>query len=94
MHKIVTVDVLDGYRLDLTFDDNTRGLADLHELVGSGVFALWNDYSAFQRVKIGDCGELIWSDAIDLCPDSLYMQVTAKSPSDVFPSLKREPVNA
>jgi hypothetical protein len=94
MHKVLSVKVLDGYRLDLTFDDGTRGLADLHELVGSGVFALWNDYRAFQAVKIGDGGELVWSDTVDLCPDSLYMQVTGKSPSDVFPSLKREPVNA
>ena len=94
MHKIVSIAVLDGYRLDLTFEDGIRGLADLHDLVGSGVFSLWNDYSAFQNVKIGDCGELVWSDVVDLCPDSLYMRVTKKSPSDVFPSLKREPVNA
>jgi hypothetical protein len=94
MHKIVSVDVLDGYRLDLTFEDGTRGLADLRHLVGSGVFALWSDYRAFQAVKVGEGGELIWSDAVDLCPDSLYMQVTGKSPSDVFPSLARERVNA
>jgi hypothetical protein len=94
MHRILSVVVLDGYQLDLTFDDGTRGLADLHELVGSGVFALWNNYRTFQNVKIGDGGELVWSDIVDLCPDSLYMRVTGKSPSDVFPSLKGEPVNA
>ncbi len=94
MHKVLSVKVLEGYRLDLTFDDGTSGLADLHGLVGSGVFALWNDYRAFQAVKIGDGGELVWSDAVDLCPDAMYIQVTGKSPSDVFPSLKREAVNA
>jgi hypothetical protein len=94
MHKILHVDVLDGYRLDLTFEDGTRGQADLHALVGSGVFSLWNDYGAFRSVKIGDGGELVWSDVVDLCPDSLYLQVTGKSPSDIFPDLKREPVNA
>ena len=41
--------------------------------VGSGVFALWNDYRAFQAVKIGDGGELVWSDAVDLCPDAMYI---------------------
>jgi hypothetical protein len=94
MHKIVSVDVLSDYRLDLTFKDGTRGLADLHELVGIGVFALWNDYSAFRNVKIGDSGELVWSGGVDLCPDSLYLQVTGKNPEDVFPNLKREPMNA
>jgi hypothetical protein len=94
MHRIIAVAVLEDYRLDLTFEDGTRGVADLHELVGSGVFALWTNYGAFQKVKIGDSGELIWSDVVDLCPDSLYLRVTGKVPSDVFPSLQREPVNA
>jgi hypothetical protein len=94
MHRIVAVAVLDNYRLDLTFEDGTRGVADLHELVGSGVFALWNDYGAFQKVEIGDFGELVWSDVVGLCPDSLYLRVTGKTPSDIFPSLQRERVNA
>jgi Protein of unknown function (DUF2442) len=94
MHKIISVNVLDDYRVDLTFEDGTRGQADLHELVGSGVFSLWNDYAVFRDVKIGDSGELLWSETVDLCPDSLYMQVTGKSPSDVFPCLRREAMNA
>ncbi len=94
MHKVISVNVLDDYRLDLTFEDGTCGQADLHELVGSGVFSLWNDYAAFRNVKIGDSGELLWSDTVDLCPDSLYLQVTGKKPGDIFPSLKGEPVNA
>jgi hypothetical protein len=94
MNKIVSVGVLDGYRLDLTFEDGIRGVVDLHDLVGSGVFELWNDYAAFQKVRIGDGGELVWSDVVDLCPDSLYLRLTGKSPSDIFPNLKREAVNA
>ena len=94
MHKIVRVSVLDVYQLDLTFDDGTLGLADLHDLVGSGVFALWNDYAAFQSVRIGDSGELVWSDQVDLCPDSLYLRVTGKRPEDIFPCLAGEPANA
>jgi hypothetical protein len=94
MHKIVHVAVLDGYRLNLTFEDGVRGSVDLHGLIGTGVFSLWNDYDAFRNVKIGDSGELVWSEQVDLCPDSLYLQVTGKSPEDIFPNLKRESVNA
>jgi len=94
MHKIVRVDVLDGYRLDLTFEDGTHGPVDLGELVGSGVFAAWNDYGVFQSVKIGDGGELVWSESVDLCPDSLYLRVTGKSLEEVFPRLKQEPIHA
>ncbi|MBU4273423.1 MAG: DUF2442 domain-containing protein [Planctomycetes bacterium] len=94
MHKITRVDVLDDYLLSLSFDDGMRGTVDLHDLAGSGVFALWNDYEAFRNVKIGDSGELVWSDQVDLCPDSLYLQVTGKSAGDVFPGLKNELANA
>ena len=94
MYKITNAEVLEDYRLSLTFSDGIRGTVDLSALAGSGVFALWNDYGEFQKVKIGDAGELIWSDQVDLCPDSLYLQVTGKRPEDVFPSLKHELVHA
>jgi hypothetical protein len=94
MHKITNVEVLDQYRLAVAFEDGVHGTVDLHSLVGSGVFAIWTDYDAFRRVRIGDSGELIWSEDVDLCPDSLYLQATGKDPAEVFPGLKRELANA
>ena len=94
MHKITCVDVLDHYQLRLTFADGTCGTVDLHDLVGSGVFALWSNYEAFRNVKIGEAGELAWSDQVDLCPDSLYLRVTGKRPDEVFPGLKQELTHA
>ena len=90
MHKIIKVIVLDGYRLDLIFDDQTRGIVDLSGLVGRGVFTLWHDYNVFRKVEIGQAGELIWAEQLDLCPDSLYLKVTGRKPEDVFPALKHE----
>jgi len=94
MYKITHVEVLEEYRLSLTFSDGVQGTVDLSSLAGSGVFALWNDYSEFRNVRIGDTGELIWSDQVDLCPDALYLQVTARAPEDLFPGLKHEMAHA
>ena len=94
MHRITRAEALAGYRIDLSFADGTKGIADLSSLAGQGVFALWNDYAEFLNVSIGDTGELIWSDRIDLCPDSLYLKVTGKEPADVFPALRHEPAHA
>ena len=88
MHKVTHIDVLDEYRLSLTFEDGTCGTVDLSDLVGSGVFALWNRYEDFRNVRIGDSGELVWSDEVDLCPDSLYLQVTGKSPEEIDECLR------
>ena len=94
MRKISKVKVLQGYRLELAFDDGVSGVVDLSDLVGKGVFSLWRDRHAFEQVRIGSIGELVWGDQIDLCPDSLYLKATGKRPEEVFPALRREPVHA
>jgi len=94
MVKITKVTVLANYRLELAFDDGVRGVVDLSDLVGKGVFALWRDPDIFEKVQIGSFGELIWLDKIDLCPDSLYLKVTGKNLEEVFPSLRCEPIYA
>jgi hypothetical protein len=94
MRKVTAVKVLEGFRLELTFDDGIHGTVDLSDLAGKGVFALWSDRFAFEQVEIGSSGELAWGDKVDLCPDSLYLKVTNKSPQDLFPALRREPAQA
>ena len=94
MRRISKVKVLPGYRLELEFDDGVSGTVDLADTVGKGVFALWRDPLAFDRVRIGSSGELVWDDRIDLCPDALYLQVTGKQPEDIFPALRAQPTHA
>jgi hypothetical protein len=94
MRKITRVKVLQAYRLELTFDDGACGTVDLSYLVGEGVFALWRDRPAFEQVRIGSSGELVWGDRVDLCPDALYLKVTGKKPEEVFPALRHEPSHA
>ncbi len=94
MRKIISVCVLDGYRLELVFDDQERGVVDLSADVGKGVFSLWQEYHVFRNVEVGSSGELRWGDAVDLCADALYLQATGKKPEDLFPELRRENVNA
>jgi len=62
--------------------------------IEQGVFALWRDPLAFDRVRIGSSGELVWDDRIDLCPDALYLKVTGKKPEDIFPALRDQPTHA
>ncbi len=94
MRKITQVEVLQAYRVELTFDDGTSGTVDLSDLAGKGVFTYWNDPAAFGQVRIGSSGELVWSDQVDLCPDALYLKVTGKKPEEVFPALRHEPARA
>jgi hypothetical protein len=90
MRKVSKVRVLDGYRLELEFDDGVSGAVDLSDLAGKGVFAWWRDRRNFELVGIGSSGELVWGDQIDLCPNALYLKVTGKKTEEVFPLLRPE----
>jgi hypothetical protein len=88
MPKPIEVKPLQNFRLWLRYDDETSGEVDLSDLAGRGVFKAWERQEFFQEARIGPQGEITWNDDIDLCPDSLYMRLTKKSPEDVFPNLK------
>lgn len=94
IHKLVDVNILAGYRLQLKFADGVRGTVDLARLAGKGVFELWNDRSEFEKATIGPAGQLSWGEDVDLCPDSLYLLATGKQPEEVFPLLREEAVHA
>jgi hypothetical protein len=78
------------YRLYLEFSDGTKGEVDLSGLAGQGVFAMWNDDGAFEKVHIGDHREIKWNDEVELCADSLYLKLTGKSPQEFFTKLREE----
>ena len=88
MPRLKEIKPLEGYRLWLRYDDGVEGVVDLSPLVGQGVFALWEEPGRFQQARIGDGGEIVWSEDVDLCADALYLQLTGKQPEDIFPQLK------
>ena len=94
MQKIIEVKPLGKYKLRVRFADGVEGEADLSHLAGKGVFAIWNDYAEFEKVRIGEHGELLWEGGVDLCPDAVYLQITGKSPEELFPKLNESEVNA
>lgn len=86
--KLTEVKALQDYRILVKYSDGVEGVVDLSELVGKGVFALWQDYREFEKVYIGPGGEIAWGENIDLCPDAVYLKVTGKKPGDLFTKLR------
>lgn len=88
MFKPVDVKALSDYRLWLRYEDGREGEVDLSNLAGRGVFALWNDYATFERVRIAEDGVIYWNEEVELCPDATYLKLTGKTPEETFPKLK------
>jgi hypothetical protein len=82
--KPVEVQALANYKIWVKYSDGVEGVANLSHLAGKGEFEIWNDYSVFEKVYIGSSGQIAWSDKIDICPDSIYLEITGKSTEDIF----------
>ena len=82
------IKALSDYRLWIRYEDGSEGEIDLSHLAGRGVFALWDDYTNFENVKIADDGAIFWSKEVELCPHATYLKLTGKNPDDLFPKLK------
>ena len=94
MFRVVEVKPLPEFKLRLRYSDGVEGVVDLSRLAGKGVFRIWDRVGGFEKVAIGSGGEVRWGDDADLCPDALYMEITGKSPEEVFPNLKKAGANA
>lgn len=71
MRKIVEVEVLENYKLLITFDNNIKKIKDMKPYLDKGVFKKLKDEEFFYKVKIS-FGTISWGNSIDMCADSLY----------------------
>jgi hypothetical protein len=94
MLEPVEVKPLPQFRLYLRYAGGVEGEVDLSDLAGKGVFALWNEPGAFEKVTVSDHRSIFWTDQVELCADALYLQITGKTPEEVFPNLARVRVDA
>ncbi|MDO8518909.1 MAG: DUF2442 domain-containing protein [Deltaproteobacteria bacterium] len=80
MVKPIKVKPLPSYKIWVKFSDGAEGTADLSHLAGKGVFSSWKKKGEFEKVHIdNESGTVAWNHEIDLCPDTLYMQITGKN---------------
>ena len=86
--KITEAKPVDRFRVSLRFNDGASGIVDLSHLAGRGVFHAWLAEGVFEQLSISPIGALQWPGDLDLCPDSLYLQMVGKTAADVFPTLR------
>jgi len=94
MLKILSAKALTDYKMWIQYSDGVEGEIDLSHLVGKGVFSIWQDKTSFQNFRIEKGRSISWAEEIDLCADSLYLEITGKTPEEIFQKLKTEDVNA
>lgn len=72
---ITQVEVIDEYRLRLTFEDGTVGDVDFTGRQWRGVFEPLADPAYFARVEVdAESGTIAWPDGPDMAPEPLYTE--------------------
>jgi hypothetical protein len=86
LRDILEAAPLEGYRLQLRFEDVATGVVDVSQCVSfTGVFAPLHDPAQFAAVRVNpELGTVCWPCGADLDPDVLYALVTGAA----IPSLE------
>lgn len=64
---------LDGYRIELTFEDGKRGVLDMKDHPWRGVFKPLKDLKAFRAFRVDpEWSTIEWPTGADLAPEFLY----------------------
>ena len=92
--KITEAKPVGRFQVFLRFDNGASGIVDLSHFAGRGVFGAWSREGVFEQLLISPVGALQWPGDLDLCPDSLYLQMVGKSAVEVFPALRPTLVHA
>ncbi len=83
MLKIVAAEALPKFRIRIKFQDGEEGIADLSDMAGKGVFSKWMEPGFFNSVFIDEESHTVsWPGGLDLSPESLYREISGKSPAE------------
>ena len=78
---------IDGYKIEIGFEDGKNGIVDLQSyLKKGGMFSRFSDFEYFKNFHINkELCALCWADGLDIAPEVLYHEAT-KQPLPVWMS--------
>ncbi len=89
----VQVEARDNWRIRIAFADGVSGEIDLSDMAEEPICAAWRDPDFWRSVHITDHRAVAWNDDIELCADSLYMDLTGLTLRDMYPRSAGSAVN-
>jgi len=80
MYDLVEAKYIDGYIMELAFENGRKGTVDFSSYINKGgVFGRFSDLSYFKKFSINkELGVLCWPDGLDIAPETLYHKTTGE----------------
>ena len=72
---------VDGYRVQVSFDDGREGVADLTEALTGPMFETLRDPDLFRTLRVDEeLRTIVWPNGTDLAPEYIYYQAFRDEP--------------
>ena len=71
LHDIVSAKALDGYKVDVAFDNGEKAVFDCSRYLDKPYWRRLKDRAFFEKVHVG-YGTLVWPDEIDIGPEEIW----------------------
>jgi len=73
---VIDAKYVDGYRIEVSFNNGQKGVADLSEALRGPVLGKLKDEAEFRRFTVDkELDTLVWDNGADLAPEYIYFQV-------------------
>ena len=74
---VVRAAYLGGFRIHVTFNDNSEAILDFQQWLKGPVFEPLREHSYFRRFFL-EGGTVVWPNGADIAPETLYQAATAE----------------
>jgi len=81
--KVTSVDALDDYKLQVTFDDGVSGIIDLRDFIKNGIFSVLEEKQFFDKVYTNG-NSIAWNDDLEIDSLAVYAEILNKEPNDIL----------
>ena len=84
MLEVTKAEYIEGYRIQITFNNGASGVVDLKEALWGTMFEKLKDYDTFRKFEVSDVVHTIrCENDSDLAPEYLYEKMLEQDPEQV-----------
>ena len=81
--KVVSVNPLSGYKLQVTFDDGVSGVIDLKNFIKNGIFSVLQNEDLFNKANSTGYS-IAWNEELEIDSLTVYAEILNKDPEDIL----------
>ena len=81
--KIINVNAISEYRLQVTYDDGVSGIVNLKDFIENGIFSDLKNEELFNKVYTTGYS-IAWSEELEIDGINIYAEIVNRVPQDLL----------